>query len=60
MKEQRTEMTKTCISWHHCNEFKEEKFSYKKQSGLADVTGLLPENGITILSTKQTQKAHNH
>lgn len=38
MKEQRREMTKTCISWHHCSEFKEKKHSYKKQSGLAGVT----------------------
>ena len=38
MKEQRREMTKTCISWHCCSEFKEEKLSYKRQCGLADVT----------------------
>lgn len=34
--EQGREMTKTCISWH-CSESKEDKLSYKKQSGPADI-----------------------
>lgn len=38
MKEQRREMNKTCICWHCCKEFKEEILSYKRLSGLEDIT----------------------
>lgn len=41
MKEQKREMTKTCVSWCHCSEFKEEQLSYKSQSGLADITVIM-------------------